>query len=78
LTDVQAPADNSGADAVRLNQPLQTNANGAYYEFTLTIAESKSLTVGATYMAEVQLKQSGTVVVTPVTGKTKVLQDYIV
>jgi hypothetical protein len=29
-------------------------------------------------MAEVQLKQSGTVVVTPVTGKTKVLQDYIV
>lgn len=78
LTDETAPTTNAGANAIRLNQTLQTDADGAYYEFTLTVAESKALTPGGSYMAECQLKQGSTSVATPVTAKVKVLQDYII
>lgn len=78
MTSIQAPDDNTGAAAVRLNQSLTTNATGAYYQFTLTIAESKALTIGAQYTVECQLKQGGTTVATPATAKVKVLQDYVI
>ena len=77
MTDVVAPVDNTGAAAVRLTQSLITNSTGAYYNFTLTPTESNALTAGATYNVEVQLKQGGISVVTPVTAKVKVLQDYV-
>lgn len=78
MTDVTSPNDNTGAAAVRLNQTLTTNAQGAYYQFTLTVAESKALTVGAKYNVECQLKQGSTSVATPATATVKVLQDYVV
>lgn len=78
MTSVQAPADNTGAAALRLNQSLVTDAQGAHYQFTLTVAESKALTVGAQYEVECQLKQGTTSVATPATAKVKVLQDYVV
>jgi hypothetical protein len=78
MTDIENPNDNTGAAATRLNQPLQTSSTGAYYEFTLTIVESKALAVETQYKVEIQLKQGTTVVVTPVTANVKVLQDYII
>lgn len=78
MTDVSAPSDNTGAAAVRLNQTLTPDAQGAYYEFTLTTTESNALSVGTTYNVECQLKQGGTSVATPATAKVKVLQDYVI
>ena len=78
MTSVIAPADNTGAAAIRTSQTLVTDAQGAHYDFTLTIAESKALTVSSQYNVECQLKQSGTSVSTPVTAKVKVLQDYVI
>ena len=79
MTDVQAPEDNTGAAAVRLNQTITVGVDGvAYYEMTLTVTESKALDPGATYVVEAQLKQGGTLVVTPLTVKVKVVQDYII
>lgn len=77
MTNVQAPSDNTGAAALRSNQALVTDSNGAHYDFTLTVVESKALIVGD-YKVEVQLKQGTTTVTTPVTVKVKVLQDYII
>jgi len=77
MTDVSAPTDNTGAGAVRLNQVLTTNAQGAYYNFTLTPTESKALDI-ATYKVECQIKQGGIAVATPTTAKVQVLQDYVV
>ena len=78
LTDDTAPTSNSDAAAIRTNQTLTTDSQGAHYAFTITTTESKALTVGSTYFAEVQLKQSGTSVATPITCKVKVLQDYVI
>lgn len=79
FTNVTAPSDNSGAAAVRINQPLTVNPdNSAYYLFQLTHAESSSCTPGATYQDECQLKQSGTNYLTPIQGQTIVQQDYII
>lgn len=78
MTSVIAPADNTGAAAVRLNQSLTTDAQGAHYQFTLTVTESKALTVSAQYKVEAQLKQGVTSVATPATATVKVLQDWII
>jgi hypothetical protein len=78
MTSVEAPADNTGAAATRLNQAVTTDAQGAHYEFTLTVAESKALTVDTEYKVEAQLKEGTTSVSTPVTIKVKVLQDWVI
>lgn len=78
MTDVEAPQNNTAAAAVRTDQVLTTDSQGAYYDFTITILESKALTVGANYNVECQLKQSGVSVATPATAKVKILQDYVV
>lgn len=78
MTNVLQPADNTGAAATRLAQTLTVDATGAHFDFTLTIAESKALTVGAKYNVECQLKQAGTSVATPATATVKVLQDFII
>lgn len=78
MTDVAQPADNSGAAALRLAQTLTPQTGGVYYEFLLTVAESKALTPGAKYNVEAQLKQGADSVVTPVTLTVKILQDYII
>ena len=78
MTDVQAPTTNAGAAAIRLGQSLQVGNGGVFYDFLLTVAESKALEVGAQYFVEGQLKQGTDIVVTPVTAKVKILQDYIV
>jgi hypothetical protein len=77
MTAVVAPTDNTGAAATRIGQPLVTDANGAHFEFILTPTESNALVIG-NYVVEVQLKESGTQVATPVTAKVKVLQDYVI
>lgn len=78
ITAVQSPTDNTGAVAVRLNQPLIVDDTGAYYLLQLTVAEAKALVVGATYNTECQLKQGSLYVATPATGVVKALQDYII
>lgn len=77
MTSASAPNDNTGAGATRLNEALSISTTGAYYEFTLTITESKALTPNTDYFIEAQLK-SGALTVTPVTVKVKVLQDYVI
>lgn len=77
MTDVQSPSDNTGAAVLRTNQTLTTDTDGAHYDFTPTITESKALSV-TDYRIEAQLKQGGTTVATPATVKVKVLQDYII
>lgn len=79
ITSVDAPNDNTGASVVRLNQTLTINAdNTASFSFGPTIAESKLLTPGSTYKVEVQLKESGVNVATPITGQVDVVQDYVI
>ncbi len=79
LTAVEAPSDNSGAAAVRTGQALSVDSdNTASYSFQLTEAESEALVPGTTYYDECQLKQSGTYVATPITGKTTIKQDYVI
>lgn len=79
LTDIAAPADNSGAAAVRTAQTVTVNPdNSAYYTFQLTVLESDALVPGTTYIDECQLKQSGTYVTTAVTGQTTVAQDFVI
>jgi hypothetical protein len=78
MTDLTAPADNTGAAATRLAQSMVVDSQGAHYNFTLTVAESKLLVVGAKYFIEAQLKQGTTSVATPATATVKVLQDYVV
>lgn len=80
FTNVTAPSDNAGADAVRIAQSLVVDPddNSAYYDFKLTPAEAMALTVDNEYHDEIQLKDGTDTVTTPVTGKTKVVQDYII
>lgn len=78
LTSVITPNDNAGAAALRLAQALTDDPNGVHYAFTLTVIESKALTVGATYKVEAQLKQGSDMVATPVTATVKVIQDYVI
>lgn len=80
LTNIDAPTSNTGAAATRLDRALEVDsANVASYGFQLTFAESKTLVPGATYKDECQLKQSGSLyVTTPITGQTKILQDYVI
>jgi hypothetical protein len=78
LTSVEAPTDNSAA-ITRLAQTLTVDSsNTASYTFQLTPAESKALIPGTTYIDECQLKQGSTYVTTPVTGSTKIAQDYVI
>lgn len=80
LTSVEAPTDNSGAGASRIGQPLVVDASKvATYDFQLTELESKALAADGEYRIEAQLKDAGSVNVgTPITGKIKVEQDYII
>jgi hypothetical protein len=80
MTNVSSPNDNNGAAAIRLNQSLTVDSsNNAYYGFQLTAIESKALTPGETYKVQAQLKEnSGTNVVTPITGEVEIAQDYII
>lgn len=80
FTSVDAPSDNTGAAAVRTGQALSVDANNiASYSFQLTAAESNALIPDTTYKDECQLKESsGLYVTTPVTGQTKVEQDYVI
>jgi len=79
FTNVTAPADNTGAAAVRTNQILTINTDGsAYYLFQLTHAESLALIPGNTYNDECQLKESGTNYLTPIQGQTVISQDYVI
>lgn len=78
MTNVEAPANNSGAAATRIGQVLTEESGSAYFDFTLTASESNALEAGSEYKVEAQLKESGTTVLTPVTAKVKVLQDYAI
>jgi hypothetical protein len=79
MTNVAAPTDNTGAGVLRTNLTLSTDtSNRATVAVTPTVAESKALTPGSNYEVEIQLKQGSTVVTTPITGKIKVVQDYII
>lgn len=79
LTAVGAPQDNSGAVATRLNQALTINVdNTATYLFQLTETESKNLVPGSEYKDECKLRENGTYAVKPVTGKMKIVQDYVI
>ena len=79
MTDVSNPVDNVGAAMVRLNQVLTTDVNNiATVSAQLTVAESKALTAETEYKVEIQLKEGGTNVATPITGKVTIVQDYIV
>jgi hypothetical protein len=80
MTAVEAPSDNSGAAAIRLNQSLTTDAsNTASYTLQLSVSESKSLVPDSTYNVEAQLKESsGTFVTTPITGQVTIVQDYVI
>ena len=78
MTTIDAPSDNTGAAAVRVGQTLVTDAQGAHYDFSLTVTESKSLIVDSQYNVECQLKQGATSVATPATGRVKVIQDYVI
>lgn len=79
FTAVEAPNDNTGAAATRIDQVLVVDSsNTASYLFQLTETESQSLIPGATYKDECQLKENGTYKITPVTGQTKIVQDYII
>lgn len=79
MTSVTTPTDNSGAAATRINQTLTVDAsNSASYTFALTHAESLTLTPGATYKVEPQLKENGVNYITPITGTVDILQDYII
>lgn len=77
FTAVEFPTNNSGAAALRLDQPVVEFPTGAYFEFTLTPTESNALKTETEYKVEAKLK-SESVVVTPVTCKVRVLQDYII
>lgn len=79
MTDVSAPNNNDGAGVLRIDVVLTTDAdNRATLLVTPTILESKALTPSTKYFVEAQLKQSGTLVTTPITGTIKVLQDYVI
>lgn len=79
LTATDAPNDNSSAAITRLGQALTVDSsNTASYTFQLTPAESKALIPGITYIDECQLKQGTSYVTTPVTGQTKIAQDYVI
>lgn len=79
LTAQDAPADNTGAAVSRIAQTLTVDgSNTASYTFQLTPTESKALVAGTTYIDECQLKQGTTYVTTPVTGQTKIAQDYVI
>lgn len=79
FTAIQSPSNNSGAAAVRLDQTLDVDAdNVATYLFQLTKAESAALVPSSVYIDECQLKQGTDYLTTPVTGQTKIQQDYII
>lgn len=80
ITDVEDPANNTGAAAYTADVALTINAdNSATVSIQPTVAESKALTPGTTYQVEAQLKDvGGTNVTTPVTGTVKILQDYVI
>lgn len=77
LTSVSAPADNSGAVAIRLGQALTANADGtATASVTLTESEADKLTTSTNYHFEVQLRQGG-LVSTVFTAVVPTAQDYV-
>jgi len=78
LTSNTAPTDNTGA-IIRLAQTLTVDvSNTASYTFQLIPAEAATLVPGTTYTDECQLKQGTTYVTTPVTGQTKIAQDFVI
>lgn len=79
FTNVSAPANNAGAAATRLNQSLVVDSdNVATYVFQLTRAESLTLVPGSTYVDECELKENDTYFITPITGESEIVQDYII
>lgn len=79
MTNVADPSDNTGAAVLRTGVTLSVDANNKATATVLpTVTESKATTPGATYHVEVQLKQGTTIVMTPITGTLKVLQDYVI
>lgn len=80
ITNVAAPANNTGAGVYRAAQTLTVNGdNSTTLLVQPTVSESNALTPGATYKVEVQLKDGGgTNVATAVTGTVLVQQDYVI
>lgn len=77
LTAVAAPADNTGAVAVRTAQTLTVNADGtATASMTLTQTEANNLVASTTYHFEVQLRQ-GSLTSTIFTATLPTVQDYV-
>jgi predicted membrane-bound spermidine synthase len=80
MTDVEDPANNSGAAIYRTAVALTIDGdNNATLSMQPTVAESKALTPEAVYNVEAQLRDAGdTYVTTPVTGTVKIEQDYVI
>ena len=79
MTADAAPTSNASAAVLRLNQSLTVDAdNSATVSMQPTPEESKALTPGINYTVEVQLKQGVANIVTPIRGKVKVSQDFVI
>lgn len=79
MTAEAAPTTNAGAAMLRIGQGLTVDSEGnATVTAQPTPTESQALKPGIEYTVEVQLKQGTTNVTTPVTGKIKVEQDFII
>lgn len=79
LTNVSAPANNTGAAMIRTSQALTVVSGTASVELQITVSESKALTAGATYKVELQLHDAANLnVATAVTGTVVVEQDYVI
>lgn len=79
MTADAAPTSNASAAVLRLGQSLTVNAdNNATVTMQPTPEESRALTPGINYTVEAQLKQGMANIVTPITGKVKVDQDFVI
>lgn len=79
VTNQAAPANNTGAVAIRtaIVPTVNSTTNTATATLTLTAVESGNLIPGTTYHVEPQLKQ-GSLVNTPVTATFIPEQDYVI
>lgn len=79
ITRIENPGDNTAAGVYRPNVSLTVGTgNIATVSMQPTIVESKALSPGENYFVEIQLKEGGVNVITPISGTVLVEQDYVI
>lgn len=80
MTSVASPTDNNSAAVKRIGESLTIKPDGgSTFQFQPTPEESRALVPGTEYMIEVQLRDTANPnVATAVTGKVKIIQDFVI